>query len=422
LNKSIPQFSIIIPVYHTEKYLAACLDSVIFQTLHDIQIIVVNDASPDKSHIILDEYAAKDARIEIVNHSENLGLVQARLSGLSKAQGEYIIFLDSDDIIDIHLCELAYAHASVHQADIVQFGTQILTELDKESVAFKNLEQRLLPLDQTLTGLDIFDYFFVKKAYSFSLWAKVFHKSIWEHAAVELEANAITMGEDLYLYTYASLKAKKFISFPDKFYHYRFGTGISSVGYASENKNITSIDQWIKYLSVQTACDQVKNLLKLNNLLEQYYDAWLYWQKLFFNACCYNFLLVSIPLKVSAFTLLADAWGSLPVAQQLLLNAYDDPDFFLWLHNWWLQLLKDTISAEKISQRYSYQEITRLLPLVIHKHAEDVAAHKKMVQEAADHQIQKIKDQFYNSLSWRVTKPLRFIFHVMCKTLALIRG
>lgn len=94
-----PLLSVIIPVYNTEKYLSRCLDSVCNQTYTNIEIITVNDGSPDKSIDILNKYANNDDRI-IVLEKENGGLSSARNMGLSKASGEWITFLDSDDWVD----------------------------------------------------------------------------------------------------------------------------------------------------------------------------------------------------------------------------------------------------------------------------------------------------------------------------------
>ena len=91
------KISVIIPIYNVENYIEECLDSVINQTLKDIEIILINDGSPDNCPRICDEYAQKDDRIHVV-HQQNGGLSSARNTALDLAQGKYIAFLDSDDI------------------------------------------------------------------------------------------------------------------------------------------------------------------------------------------------------------------------------------------------------------------------------------------------------------------------------------
>ena len=115
-----PKISIIIPMYNVEKYLKRCLDSVRAQTFTDFQAILVDDGSPDKSGEIAESYAALDKRF-IVVHKENGGLSDARNVGMSKASGEYIMYLDSDDFIHPQTMEIAYSLAQRDNSDIVSF-------------------------------------------------------------------------------------------------------------------------------------------------------------------------------------------------------------------------------------------------------------------------------------------------------------
>ena len=91
--------SVIVPVYKVEKYLRRCLDSLAAQTLDDIEIIIVDDGSPDGCPAICDEYAAKDARMKVV-HKENGGLLSARKAGFAASKGDYIGFVDGDDWVE----------------------------------------------------------------------------------------------------------------------------------------------------------------------------------------------------------------------------------------------------------------------------------------------------------------------------------
>ena len=109
--------SVIVPVYNVEKYLRRCLDSIINQTLKDIEIICVNDGSKDSSLDILKEYSQKDSRVKIIDQ-ENAGLSAARNSGMEIASGEYIGYVDSDDWVDLNFFEKLYNAAKKHDADI----------------------------------------------------------------------------------------------------------------------------------------------------------------------------------------------------------------------------------------------------------------------------------------------------------------
>lgn len=113
--------SVIIPIYNVEKYLRKCIESVIAQTLEDIQIICVDDGSKDNCGKICDEYAKKDKRVTVI-HKENGGLVTARKAGLNAAAGKYIGFVDGDDWVEPDLYEHMYNLAEEHQVSFVETG------------------------------------------------------------------------------------------------------------------------------------------------------------------------------------------------------------------------------------------------------------------------------------------------------------
>lgn len=110
--------SIIVPVYNTEKYLEKCINSLLNQTLSDIEILMVNDGSVDGSEEIIQKFQQKDSRVILINKS-NGGQASARNLGLSKATGEYIAFIDSDDYADYNFCEKLYTKAISGNYDII---------------------------------------------------------------------------------------------------------------------------------------------------------------------------------------------------------------------------------------------------------------------------------------------------------------
>lgn len=116
----IPKVSVIIPVYNTEKYLRKCLDSVVNQTLKEIEIICVDDGSTDSSLAILKEYAQKDNRIRVIESSCNKGAAVTRNKGLEITKGEYLSFVDSDDYVDIDFYEKLYTKAKEKDYDLVK--------------------------------------------------------------------------------------------------------------------------------------------------------------------------------------------------------------------------------------------------------------------------------------------------------------
>ncbi len=112
-----PKVSVIVPIYNVEKYLERCIESIINQTLEEIEIILVNDGSTDKSGEIAEKYASNDKRIKVI-YQENKGQAQARNRGVDIANGKYIGFVDSDDWIDLNMYEKLYKKVNKEMADI----------------------------------------------------------------------------------------------------------------------------------------------------------------------------------------------------------------------------------------------------------------------------------------------------------------
>lgn len=122
--------SVIIPVYNSEKYIKDCLNSVLYQTLDGIEVILVNDGSKDDSQKIIDEYILKNENIKCLVQ-ENSGQAVARNNGIKMAEGEYIEFLDSDDYLESTSLEKAYNYAKCNSLDIVCFNFYEVNESDK---------------------------------------------------------------------------------------------------------------------------------------------------------------------------------------------------------------------------------------------------------------------------------------------------
>lgn len=138
----IPLVSIIVPIYNVEKYLPKCIESIINQTLTNIEIILVNDGSTDSSGKIADEYAKKDERI-IVIHKENRGQGSARNVGIDIAKGEYIGFVDSDDWIDEEMYEKLYTNAKEYNSDVCVCNRNVYDEYSNIITSI-NVQQELI--------------------------------------------------------------------------------------------------------------------------------------------------------------------------------------------------------------------------------------------------------------------------------------
>lgn len=123
-----PLVSVIVPVYKVENYLPRCIESLYKQSLKEIEIILIDDASPDSSGKICEQYAKKDPRCKVIHHTENKGLAAARNTGIQHATANYLMFVDSDDWVNENFCKKAYECAINYQAEIVIFPFQSLSE------------------------------------------------------------------------------------------------------------------------------------------------------------------------------------------------------------------------------------------------------------------------------------------------------
>ncbi len=138
LIKNSPKISVIIPVYNVQKYIVECIESVLNQEFQDFEIICIEDCSTDDSFSILSEYQKKDERIFVFQNEMNLGLSMSRNRGIGKASGEYIYFLDSDDMITKAALKNLYSIAKENDTDIIFFDGQLLFESNEFKEKFES--------------------------------------------------------------------------------------------------------------------------------------------------------------------------------------------------------------------------------------------------------------------------------------------
>ena len=165
--------SLIVPIYNVEKFLPSCIESIMRQTYKNIEIILVDDGSPDSCPQICDEYAEKDERIRVI-HQKNKGLSGARNTGIANAQGEYLVFVDSDDTVEPTMVEDLYTYATENDCAIVACGRnyvfedgQVICKITDETSKVYNFEDAMHEMN-TFTLFDM------------SAWAKIYKKELFE--------------------------------------------------------------------------------------------------------------------------------------------------------------------------------------------------------------------------------------------------
>lgn len=167
-----PLVSIIVPIYKIEKYLRQCIDSLVAQTYRNIEIILVDDGSPDNCGKICDEYAGKDSRIKVI-HKKNEGLSVARNTGIDIAKGDYLMFVDSDDWVEPPFCERALQTAILQGVDCVAVGVNVINE-SGPIIKYDTALPGFLSIEETISRL-------IDGRSPFNVvWNKIFKRSLFK--------------------------------------------------------------------------------------------------------------------------------------------------------------------------------------------------------------------------------------------------
>lgn len=218
--------SIIIPIYNVEKYLSQCIDSVLNQTYKNLEIILVDDGSPDHCGEICDEYVKKDNRIKVI-HKKNAGLGEARNTGLQAATGEYIYFIDSDDWIESDMLQTLLREMKNENADFVMCGFKkcgdgLEAELNRpirQKQTFtkqKVIKQLLLPMVAQKSD--------IKEDYTVNMcvWTNLYKRSIIETHHIRFLSEREYLSEDICFNLEYLKYTKHAVLLPDTFYCYRY--------------------------------------------------------------------------------------------------------------------------------------------------------------------------------------------------------
>ncbi|MDR3177622.1 MAG: glycosyltransferase [Campylobacteraceae bacterium] len=211
MNK--PKISVIVPIYNVEKYLQQCLESIIHQTLYDIEIILVDDLGNDNSMKIAEEFATKDKRIKIITREKNGGLSAARNTGIKNSTAPLIMFCDSDDFYELAMCEKMLHAIESSCTDLAMCGTSFIYETD-EHIAKSDADYYKIKFD----GLQNINDDILWKT-DVSAWNKIYRRSILEKYKIEFPEGL--RYEDAYFYNAYACWTKTIFFVNEKLYNYR---------------------------------------------------------------------------------------------------------------------------------------------------------------------------------------------------------
>ena len=164
--------SVIVPVYRVEMYLERCLNSLLAQDFKDVEFLLIDDGSPDSCGLICDKYASIDPRFRSF-HKKNGGLSSARNYGINKAQGKYLMFVDSDDWVAQDFCSVAYNLAVEKDVDLVMFSYQVVTEIEDEAKTIKCVKEGYKSWQE---GIDL-----ILGPVGVYAWNKLYRKSLFDN-------------------------------------------------------------------------------------------------------------------------------------------------------------------------------------------------------------------------------------------------
>lgn len=221
---NMPKISVIVPVYNVEKYLDRCMQNLLNQTLQDIEIILVDDESPDNAPKMCDNYAQSDSRVHVI-HKKNQGLGLARNSGLAIAKGEFVAFVDSDDYIDLNTFEWLYNQSLKNSFDAIfyrfkQFSDvkDVKIEYPRDTVkAYVGKEETQLLAMEMIASLPSEKN---DRNVEMSSCTAFYKRSIIEKFNIRFHSERELISEDLIFNIDFLQNAQKVARSPNEFYHY----------------------------------------------------------------------------------------------------------------------------------------------------------------------------------------------------------
>lgn len=230
-----PLVSVIVAAYNVEEYLCECLDSILAQDYRNFEIIAVNDASTDNTNEILDDYQKKDRRIRVISLTKNSGLSAVRNKGIEVADGEYILFVDGDDMISEKLLNETVFYAEKYKLDAVSFGYREFTYEQEWKYSEKKYIKGNMIKDTPVNGKRMLT---IRRQYreagndtvaSVSAWSMLYNRSFLSRNKLRFLEGIVH--EDYLFWFLCCLRAERVMILPKEFYFYRRNTGSITTSY-----------------------------------------------------------------------------------------------------------------------------------------------------------------------------------------------
>lgn len=260
------KISVIVPIYNVEEYIRECLDSIVNQTLKDIEIILVDDCSTDNSGKIADEYASKDERITVIHKEKNESLLLARKTGVARAQGKYIMFVNSDDFLSSRdSLKIAYDLIENKDVDIMQFTSDVH---DNNNESRENMLKYVnRNVGKIMKSKNIISICFFEMKFPWNLWNKIYKTDICKRGNSYIEDIYINSATDMYAFFLMAFFTNSFNSIETSpLYTYRK----SRISISKENT--LNIKDFHQINNSKTIAKLLKNFLRIVYSYYEYRD------------------------------------------------------------------------------------------------------------------------------------------------------
>lgn len=316
--------SIIVPVYNTQSYLEKCIESLMNQTFRDIEIICIDDCSSDNSKKILEQMSAKDKRVKVIYHEQNQGTLQARKHGVNRATGKYIMFVDSDDQLELHACENLYEHMCNENVDMIQFGTNLVTSSNVSEELKQWVSNFLIPYEGYLYGRDILKKCFLEDKFDFNITDKIWKAELCKVAFNKAESIRLIASEDRYLFFLLTFYAKSYLGLKnEKYYEYNLGVGVTG-------GDTLNFEQFQKRCSGAKAAEAVRKFLISENAFSDYYEEYKRFADLILWDCvhCWHKKL-DFTYRKEGYQVLKKYWSSVDIVTSIARMFFEDSESIL---------------------------------------------------------------------------------------------
>lgn len=360
---NIPKVSIVIPCYNVEKYLHQCLDSVVNQTLKEIEIICVNDGSTDSTLSIIQKYAQKDSRFKIID-KPNAGYGDSMNRGFDLATGEYIGIIESDDYADLDMFEKLYSVAHENNLDVVKSGYYLYYSIPKEKnekqIIVSNVmcNKTFCPTSDFKAKMEMVEFFNIKP----TIWSAIYRKDFIRENGIRFNETPGASFQDASFNFKVWSCAQKVQLLRDTFLHYRQDNEASSVN--SKGKIFCVCDEYEEMQRFLDEHPEKKGTLEyIKNRIK--YDTYM-WN---YNRLADRFKYIFIERAASEFKMDME-------------NAKLDREYFEW---------------------YKWNDLNALIADPIEWHT------KRMLNKGARYVQESELDKILNSTSYRVGRFITFI-------------